>query len=305
MGPQRLQPTLAGALHSLGLAPSDSVATVTAGWQEREDDDRELKEHLADRAVNLTLYRRTERVFERDPELARAFRERQDGLRQLQALYKLRLTHGMNACRELLRKEGDDETLREERRAAIDAVRDLDARHLRQVRERHAEFETRFRPDERDALARERAEVAQLVDGTGAIAVAGGHVAILLNRLRLFTIDRLVAQRPVVAWSAGAMALAERVVLFHDDPPHGAGHPEVFEHGINIAPGMVPLPHARRRLRLDDALRVLNMARRFEPAHCVPMDEGARVDWDGKHWTLPPGTRRLGFEGNIETWADA
>jgi len=32
---------------------------------------------------------------------------------------------------------------------------------------------------------------------------------------------------PVIAWSAGAMALSDRFVLFHYRAPLGPGHPEV------------------------------------------------------------------------------
>jgi hypothetical protein len=46
-------------------------------------------------------------------------------------------------------------------------------------------------------------------------------VAVLVNRLRLFGLGDLVADKTVFAWSAGAMAVSERVVLFHDDPPQG------------------------------------------------------------------------------------
>ena len=51
LGPQRRDPTLAAALQSLGLPAEARVATITAGWQEREDDDGELREHLGQRSV--------------------------------------------------------------------------------------------------------------------------------------------------------------------------------------------------------------------------------------------------------------
>jgi hypothetical protein len=35
------------------------------------------------------------------------------------------------------------------------------------------------------------------------------------------------------------------------------------------------------------------------------MDEGARLDWDGERWVMPSGTRRLGIEGRVETWAES
>jgi hypothetical protein len=37
LGPQRFEPTLASVVRSLGI--QEDLATVTAGWQEREDED--------------------------------------------------------------------------------------------------------------------------------------------------------------------------------------------------------------------------------------------------------------------------
>jgi len=109
----------------------------------------------------------------------------------------------------------------------------------------------------------------------------------------------------VVAWSAGAMAVADTVVLFHDDPPHGPGHPETFELGLGLAPGVVALPHARHRLRLDDPSRVALAAQRFAPDACVPMDEHARMDWNGGRWTPGAGMRRLDAAGSVPDWRAA
>jgi len=44
LGPQRFEPTLASAVRSLGI--DGAIATVTAGWQERESEDDELREHV-------------------------------------------------------------------------------------------------------------------------------------------------------------------------------------------------------------------------------------------------------------------
>ena len=94
LGPQRLRPTLASTLASLGI--EGRIATVTAGWQEREADDRELHEHLGGRSVNLRLYERADAVFRRDPEFAAAHRRRQEGLREMQDLYNVRLGHALH-----------------------------------------------------------------------------------------------------------------------------------------------------------------------------------------------------------------
>jgi len=305
LGPQRLAPTLGATLASLAVPPGAPVATVTAGWQEREPDDAELDAHLGGRSLNLALYRRIEQVFEADPELERAFRARQATLRRLQALYRVRLDAALTACHALLAMPGEDAPLVEEREAALEALRDLDRRHLERVREVHAEFEARWRPGEREPLTRARAAVGGILGGVAALAIAGGHVAVLLNRLRLLDVGAQARGMTVVAWSAGAMAVSETVVLFHDDPPHGPGHPETFEVGLGLAPGVVPLPHARHRLRLDDTGRVAIAARRFAPSTCVPMDEQARMDWDGTRWAPAAGTRRLGDGGDVAAWSAA
>ena len=52
------------------------------------------------------------------------------------------------------------------------------------------------------------------------------------------------------------MALTERVVLFHDFVPHGVAQTEVYGTGIGVVPGVVALPHARRRLQVGDPIRM-------------------------------------------------
>ena len=299
LGPQRFEPTLGAAVRAAGV--EGVLASVTAGWQEREAEDLELHEHLGERSVNLKLYARSEEVFGRDPELFRAHRERQEKLRALQEVYRLRLAHLKRAARELLAREGDAELLEPEREAAIAALRELDAHHLGRIRAINDRFEADWRPLERAAVARHVGQIARALDGVQALAIAGGHVAILLNRLRLFGLDRLLGGRRVFAWAAGAMAVADRVVLFHDSPPQGQGNAEVLEAGLGWAAGVVPLPHARRRLALDDRLRVALFARRFAPALCVALDDGARLRSADLGYQADEGVRRLGVDGAVVT----
>jgi hypothetical protein len=102
----------------------------------------------------------------------------------------------------------------------------------------------------------------------------------------------------VIAWSAGAMALADRIVLFHDRSPQGPGHAEVYGSGLSLVRDVVLLPHARARLLLDDMARMAVFARRFAPARCVPLEAGTRIDVssDGA-W--PAGVRVLGEDGHV------
>ena len=102
----------------------------------------------------------------------------------------------------------------------------------------------------------------------------------------------------VVAWSAGAMALTERVVLFHDFVPHGVAQTEVYGAGIGVVPGVVVLPHARRRLRVGDPIRMSVLARRFAPARCLVLDDVTRVTLTEDRG-LPADARVLHPEGHI------
>lgn len=302
LGPQRLAPTIAYAIQEAGV--EGTIAAVTAGWEEREGEDAELAEHLGGRVVNLRVWERAEDVYRRDPELFEATRGRHDQLRRLQGIYRKRLTHALESARELLAEPGEDDPLLDaERESAIELVRTLDEHHLERARAIHAEFEERWRPAEREHVARHRAEIERQIADCAALCIAGGHVAILANRLRLFDVlggIRADGSKFIFAWSAGAMALSERIVLFHDSPPQGPGNAEVLEHGLGVCRSIVPLPHASRRLRLEDELRVSLFARRFQPAVCVALDEHARVHCEAGRWRANNfETRRLSTSGQV------
>jgi hypothetical protein len=149
-------------------------------------------------------------------------------------------------------------------------------------------------------VARHIQELRAAIEPTDAVVIAGGHVAVLLNRLQLFAIAELAGPRPIVAWSAGAMALTERVVLFHDDPPHGQAISEVLDTGLGLARDLVVLPEPRLRLHLDDAPRVGELAQRYAPATCVALDHGAQVWVDGGRAIRASSAQRLDTSGRVE-----
>ena len=94
LGPQR-RPTVDAVARSLSLA--GPIATITAGWQEREPDDAELGTLLGGRTANLSLYRRWLDVQDRDPQYAAAERALAGMLAELQDLYLLRLDYALQA----------------------------------------------------------------------------------------------------------------------------------------------------------------------------------------------------------------
>jgi len=296
LGPQR-RPTLGSVAAS--LPAGQPVATITAGWQERESDDAELSALLGSRDVNLHLYRRWNDVQDRDPDFATAERKLAVVLDEAQDLYVLRLDYELRAVQAIRRRSGVSPLKADVLAESIGTVRDLDAAHLHRVDEIRGEFYQALRPHDRPVIAGHRIEVAELLADCSALVVTGGHVGVLTDVLHLFNVAAAL-RSPVIAWSAGAMALSERVVLFHDRAPQGPGHPEVYASGLSVLRGIVPLPHARARLLLDDRPRMAVFASRFAPARCVLLDSGTRLEIDGEHG-LPPVAQVLAADGRVTT----
>ena len=148
-------------------------------------------------------------------------------------------------------------------------------------------------------MQRHRAEVAEILESAGALVITGGHVGVLLRCLKLFDVTP-PAELPVVAWSAGAMALTDRVVLYNDRGPRGVVGSELWDRGMRRARGIVAMPHARRRLRIDDPMVLRVLVRRFAEARCLLLDDGARVDL-GPQGELPAGARVICDDGTIGT----
>ncbi|MCK6511409.1 hypothetical protein L6R29_15740 [Myxococcota bacterium] len=305
LGPQRLEPTVHHILKEHGI--DGDIALVSAGWQEREEEDEELREVLGSqcRVHNLRIHARCEDVFHADTDLFEAHRARQDQLRDLQNLYRFRLDKLVEAAQHLFRHLGDPALVLPERADAIAAIQRLDQHHLQRLQLVHQEFETRWRSLERPAIQQQREEIHSVLGYCPTIAIAGGHVAVLLNRIRMLGIETFFANRRLVAWSAGAMALSDRVVLFHDHPPQGAGTPEILDLGLGYFKGLLPLPHAKRRLNLDDPARVALLAQRFHPSLCCALDEGSRIQATSSGWKIYPHTRLLHSDGHVQHFSHA
>ena len=302
LGPQRFMTTAGTALRSLGV--DGRVATVNAGWEEREDAVDELDTVLEGRAHHLRLYHRTFDVIAKDEVFAGAalsFRDHHDALR---SLYRLRLHHAMDGLYAVVRRTREGElrtggthTAYGAVDDAVEAVRHVDAWYAAQLKNLYGELDAAAPLDSSGVIAWHRGEIEAALADCAALVVTGGHVGTLLRALRLFAI-RIPQTLPVIAWSAGAMALTERVVLFHDHGPEGSTEAEVYDRGLGRVKGVVALPHARRRLRLDDKDRCAVMARRFTDQHCVLLDDGTALELTPEGG-LPQGARILGIDGAV------
>jgi hypothetical protein len=296
-GAQHAEPSLRRVLRELGV--TGPVSLVTAGWQEREGEPGVVADPGVP-VVELALHQRGDDVFAHDAELASDYKARQLRLKLMQDFYRVRLDHAAQAARAVAVRHAEPDLIAEEWVASLAVIRQIDRDHLDRCRAVHAGFEAAQQPRRHAALARHLAELRALIEPTQALVIAGGHVAVLLNRLRLFELFELAGPRPIVAWSAGAMALTDRVVLFHEDPPHGQAISEVLDAGLGLAHDVVVLPEPRLRLDLDDAIRVSELAQRYAPAVCVALDHGAQLWVEAGRVVRGVAAQRLDPSGVVE-----
>ncbi|MGB5487622.1 MAG: Type 1 glutamine amidotransferase-like domain-containing protein [Lysobacterales bacterium] len=278
LGPQNPVPNLRQAVETINV--DGPIVVISAGWRDSEGEIDELQEIVGQPLEDLMLYQRAEQVFTNEPVLHDLQRKRQDNLTELQRLYRIRLTPTIAAARKLMRTKAEPELLRLEQRAAITQLRALDSHHLRRIHGIHQNFNQRRAELEIPMAQVQRDEVRRLVEKAGLVLITGGHVAVLLNRIRLFGLDQLLAQKPVIAWSAGAMAMTERIVLFHHAAPQGKRDAELLDTGLGIVRRRVILPHASTRLDWRNRRRMALFSRRFSPAVCCTLDNGSMIHLD-------------------------
>jgi hypothetical protein len=308
LGPQRFMTTAGTTLRALEV--EGPVATITAGWEEREDQDEELGQVLDGRGRNLRLYHRMFDVLAKDERFAAAalaFRDRHD---ELQSFYRLRLEGALQSVYAVQRRSSAHGTAEAALADAIAAVRRLDDWYSAELKTLYREIDAQAPATESEVIAWHRGELAGMLADSAALVITGGHVGMLLRALRMFALP-IAEELPVIAWSAGAMALTSKVVLFHDYAPQGSHEAEVYDRGLGRVPGVIALPHARRRLRLDDRARCAVLARRFPEHRLLLLDDGTSAVFGSSgepvaeqagtaYGLLPHGVRVLTEDGVVK-----
>ena len=297
LGPQRR--TTATRTAVAELIPTGRVATINAGWRERESADAELGEVLGGRMVNLRLYQRWQELMAADPEYAAAERGLTELLEEQQAVYAQRVFHAVAALDEVNRRDKMPAVRAAAVTDGIRALRALDSWHLAEVAASRQQFYAATQIGERESVRAHRRELADLVDDSAGLVITGGHVGVLLHLLHVFGLVTMI-KKPVITWSAGAMALSDRVVLFGAHRPAGRRLPEVWAEGLGVFSGVLTFPHPRHRLPMHDPYQLALLARRFKGWTCLLFDDGVRVDLTGG-WPPPVGARWLTRDGAI--WA--
>ncbi|NNC77827.1 MAG: type 1 glutamine amidotransferase-like domain-containing protein [Woeseiaceae bacterium] len=298
LGPQRPVTNLGDEIKRSGI-PDGRIAVISAGWQEAEGDIDDVRQIAGRELVDLGLYSRAESLMKTHAGFHEAYRKRQEKLKELQRLYRLRLRQLMIAARRTLRAEGDPELLVPEQRHAIAQLRALDRHHLHRVRGILTDFGAEYDTNEYEPIAEQAAEVRSIIESSNAVLITGGNVVVLLNRLLLFGVAPMLRQAPVIAWSAGAMALTDNIVLFHDRTPQGRRDPEILGPGLGELAGYVLLPDAKNRIREKDLARTGSFSRRFAPDVCVALDSGSVLQFDGDTLVRSEQARRLTPRGGF------
>lgn len=273
LGPQRPVINLGVAVKKAGI-PKGPMAVISAGWQEAEGDIDDVFEQVQRPLNDLGIYQKAEQLTAAYPKFAQAYHERQENLKDLQRLYRLRCKQLMMAARLALRAEANPEILEVEQHHAMGQVRELDRHHLRSIQAIHQDYDPVFNDLTSGEIAAFTNEISGLLAGCESLLITGGNVMVLLNRLNLFGLYKMLADKHLVAWSAGAMVLSDTLVLFHDKTSLGRRDPEVVSKGCGVIPGYVFLPDAERRLKESDSVRTRLMCRRFAPARCVTLNNG-------------------------------
>ncbi|MBT8090023.1 MAG: Type 1 glutamine amidotransferase-like domain-containing protein [Gammaproteobacteria bacterium] len=299
LGPQRPVVNLDSALARSGIGDGP-IGVISAAWQEAEGDIDGMQRLVKNPLSDLLLYQKAEALFAADTRLHEAYRRRQEHLKEQQRLYRLRLRQLKIAARATLRAEGEPAVLAAERRHAISQLRALDKHHLRQVDKIHARFDNDFNVDCNTALAEHTSAFAEALSRFDSLLITGGNVVVLINRLRLFGLGPQLQRKNIVAWSAGAMVLADRIVLFHERMPQGRRDAEIMCRGMAIVPDTVLLPNASGRLRLRDSLRIGLFDRRFSPATCVALDNGSYLLFEGETLRDSGAAKRMTRNGKFK-----
>lgn len=299
LGPQRPFVNLDSALLGSGIGDGP-IAVISAAWQEAEGDIGDVQRLLNNPLTDLRIYGKANELFSADQTLHDAYRLRQDRLKAQQRLYRMRLRQLMIAARATLRADGETSVLAAERRHAISQLRALDQHHLRQVGKIHGRFDNACNIDSNTFLAEQTAALEAQLGQFETVLITGGNVVVLMNRLRLFGLDRLLREKNLIAWSAGAMVLCQRIVLFHDKLPQGRRDAEILCKGMDVLPRLVLLPNPSDRLRTRDLLRVSLFDRRFSPAICTTLDSGAFLLFEGETLKACEAARRMTRNGKFK-----
>lgn len=143
-------------------------------------------------------------------------------------------------------------------------------------------FRDRSRVEEHPVYIAMREEFRNRILSANSIFIFGGHMPVLLNRLKFFDLkgvfnEALCRGTNFYTVSAGSMALADKVIVY-DDFGHRAegGHGrefEFFDNGLGLVTKVAIFPHCMDRIQTDEPDNLSYLANRFSSGPCVGLNE--------------------------------
>ena len=298
LGHQRENPRLQSVLEKWNIR--DSVALVSAGWEEDEEDDQWVRDALDCQVVNTHLYRLADELFHQDPEVLTLLRERQDRLRELREVNELQTENLCVVARQLWQRQEQSAAAVFPLQQTIAQLRQIDVSYLQAVSTVIREFDQRIGSKRRPSVLAYREAVLKRIAGCQALLIAGGHVGVLLNRLNLCRLLRHVSL-PIIAWSGGAMVLGQRVVFYDHFVPHAKREVELSRKGLNLFSGMQLFPRAAERLNLQDVCELTLLARRMD-GECLVLDAHSQLEWTAHGRLNVENVRHVTSNGEVQEW---
>lgn len=293
LGEQIQQPRLQSCLDRWQI--TGPVGLISPGWEEDEDDDQWVRESIRNPVVNAMLYALADELFARDPEVLALLRERQDRLRELRELYQFQLHHWCAALRGLLARRETQQIVAQPLKLAFSQLREVDRQYLTAVTEVIREFDRRIAPKHRPSIVAYQRIICQRLESCQALLVAGGHVGVLLNRLRLSRVLNQV-RLPIIAWSGGAMALGDKIIFYDHFHPHAGQETEFSRQGMKFFRGLQLFPKAQQRLDLHNPIEMALVAGRV-PDRPLILDSDSEIEWTGKRMVHAQGIHEIGTDG--------
>ena len=125
----------------------------------------------------------------------------------------------------------------------------------------------------------QRATLQQRILESDTLFFLGGEPGELLNALRFFDLrgalqEALRRGATMVAISAGALVLCERMIIYNEYSPDPTKREfRLFDRGMGVVGGVQILPHCMDRIHTDDPDNLAYLARRFSSHACIGLNE--------------------------------
>lgn len=305
------------------IAASRRVLLVTAAWAEREHDEAHVKRSLNaiglasrfedgfDRSlVNLSLAHEVRGMTRAAPHLIDEWIEGRRVADMARTFYLEHNAHLINLFRRTLAAgKQHDPSLTV---ASLAASQGHHGKLLRYTlsRELHQALETLEANDDHlvdlldeieqrafdasglayhPAWRAAQARLERRILDANTIVLFGGKLDRLLDALRFFRLRDVLAEAlrrgtQIVAMSAGAMVLCERVIIYDD---HAATRRDfqLYDRGLALVRDIQLFPHCTERIQTDDPDNLAYLARRFRHHACVGLNQRSFLLFE-------PGPRR-------------